>query len=670
MQIVLDAFIQLIPHHPTSFRPFVGRIRSLIVPLLASTPSSITRTGDKKQDEQPTATPELLAQSARYLFVLLSVCAPKNTAGEEWAKSLNLVIDATQTTADLSFRAVYEDWESSSTRPRTANDPDSYAAMVSHQQLAPLDLPRWRGIHAGLERLDGLLQTLQAFLANPTSMAVALPVGSLLDVVNRMLSILPPSNGVSLRINPEISREEREGLWIGLPRIHVSTIALLSLLLSRLEYASAPASHIVLEEVLWVLQHEHANSDVRTTTYELVSQILTLFGPSLPNTLSKPLSICVKLCCKDLLPSSEQPVIKEVTPGATSKKPARNGSSTINADSYIKAQSNHPSTSCPPTDVQIAAAGLLPLLLTKLPSNFLSFSLRTQIDRTAILTQNEQAMLAGVLNPPLRRKGSKQISSIMPVLARSFPGSMEVEALIRPRMLVLQRRRGEEAECESESESENDDDVIMEVPDTYTVHEGENNVPQPIPTSIQDTSMAEPRANIHIPPQRPSQASQPTSPEIPETQSFPTNPKKRDLDTASNSQTSTKPSDTTVSQIALPQSADSEAATDNAARTSTFPITKRPRLDHPSIVPDTQAAPPASATAELPDPIPSISNPRNQASQPAELAAPLPPAAAAAKRGSADVDSSDDENFEIPAIDPTMDTDEEEDDDEENEDEA
>lgn len=657
VETVLQALIELLPHHPTSIRPFVGQIRSLILPLIASTPSSVPRRSYDSNQEKPTTTSKLLAQSSQRLLVLLGVCAPKNTASEEWARSLQAVIEATHITADLVFRAVSEDWESSLTRPWAAIDHDSHTGILSDQNGGPLNLPGWTGIPAGVERLDGLLTTLQAFAATPTSTAVALPVGALLGVVNRMFSILPPSKGRNPRTNPEISREEREGLWVGLPRIHASAMALTSLLISRLGHALAPANHLVLEEVLWVLKNEHTNSDVRRTTYEVASQILALFGPSLPKALSKPLSVCTKFCCEDLLPSPLQNTSKAPSSAATSKKPSQNGSSTINADSYLKSPSNPPSTSRPPTTLRTAASALLPLLLTHLPPNFLSFPLRSQIDRTAILTQNKAAMVASVLNPPIKRNGGKEASSIMPVLARSFPECMEVEALIRPRMPVLQRRPGEEGESESDEEGE----LEVEVPDTYADRKDENAVTgnaQTSEASMRDSFMAD----THPPLQPQSQLSQPMSLEIPETQSPIANSKKRDLDSTTESQTSTKPSNNTMSEPA-PVS----AVTSFEKQADAFTISnKRLRLDQPTTTMDlTTTIPPQSTTtiisdtqAAQPAPVYPLLPTQSPAQTPAQIATPsLPPAAQKEINGEGD---SSDSNFEIPTIDPTIDTDEDE----------
>ena len=268
-------------------------------------------------------------------------------------------------------------------------------------------------------------------------------------------------------------------------------------------------------------------------------------------------------------------------------------------------------------------------------------------------------MVASVLNPPVKRKGRKDASSIMPVLARSFPECVEVEALIRPRMPVRQPRRGEEGE--SQSEGDEDEDMQVEVPDTYATNKNEAALPLNQSTtsnSAQNSSMAEqapePAPQSRPQPQSPSQHSQPTT--IPETQSFVTSPKKRAFDSASESQVSSRPSMNTSFEPALAQS----FASPKNTMDSTF-AAKRPRLDEGptatgaggaqgmdggSIVAETQGMQPTLAAV----PVPAIPT--------TELSAPQP-VLTSEKQGGGEGNSSDDEDFEIPAIDPTMDTDEE-----------
>ena len=71
--------------------------------------------------------------------------------------------------------------------------------------------------------------------------------------------------------------------------------------------------------------------------------------------------------------------------------------------------------------------------LSKLPSETLSKSLRRGLDRTAILCQHQDSLLATVLNPP-PSSSQQPSSSLLPFLARAQPASLGTEALLRPRL--------------------------------------------------------------------------------------------------------------------------------------------------------------------------------------------------------------------------------------------
>ncbi|KAL8718440.1 MAG: hypothetical protein Q9225_004424 [Loekoesia sp. 1 TL-2023] len=110
----------------------------------------------------------------------------------------------------------------------------------------------------------------------------------------------------------------------------------------------------------------------------------------------------------------------------------------MNADAYLKQVDAPPTPSERPGDLQDAAASLLSAALEYLPSGLLPFSVRSKIDRTAVLAQNEPLLQFSVLNAPARR-GRKQQSSLLPLLSRQFPKSYSTEALIRPRLPPLQQ---------------------------------------------------------------------------------------------------------------------------------------------------------------------------------------------------------------------------------------
>ena len=444
--VVLNALSELIAMYPTSFRPFVPRIRSLTHQLLAPTPSNF------EDGHHPSFNSATVSESARQLFVLLHVSGPKNTAGEEWAKSLDALMVSIQRTADRVFRLSIEDWTSSTSNYDVATS-NQVEDVVSDKKPTLLALPGWTGIHAGIERLDGLLQTLQVLLASATAAAVTIPVGNILNLVERVFSIFPPGNGRNPRVKPEIGRDEREGLWDGLPRLQISAIGVSSLMMSRMGHSSAAIASTILEQLLWAFESQYGNDDFRSASYGLVSQILTAFGPSLPRTYASSLSRCIRMCCEDVLPSMVSESQSEQASVSDTKKPP-NGTISTNADSYLKSATNQEDLSAASTNVLEAARRLLPLTLTNLPNEYLPFSLRCQIDRTAIVTNDKRAMLASVMNPISKRKGKKQTSSILPLLARAHPEALDVETLLRPQIPPVQYARSDERGGDSEEEED------------------------------------------------------------------------------------------------------------------------------------------------------------------------------------------------------------------------
>ena len=640
----------------------MAQIRDLILPLIAPTPSSLlSEHSSESPDIEYEAPADSVIVDGQRLFVLLHYCAPKNTASEEWRKSLRTVIDTVHRTADQVFRAIFEDWESSSDRPSTnvANS-KPFQAILSDDGNNPMALPSWTGVYAGVERLTGLLDAVQVFIAMPTSSSVILPVGIIVDMISRMLSILPPSkagaNGHDNwpRINPEIGRDEREGLFAGLPRIHVSALEIFLLMISRLGKAFAPLCYGVFDQLLWVFQAERVDDDIRNSSYRVVKQMLCLFGPSLPRSMSTQLSTLIKSCCNDLLPS---PKIQESTipaSASTTQKATSNGGSSNNADSYLKSSSKDVAVPRTATDVQAAAAALLPLTLSKIPHGHLSDSLRSQIDRTAILTQNREAMLASIMNPAAKRKGAKASNSIMPFLARSFSDTLEVEALIRPRMPILQPRRNENGEIVSDEEEE-EEDGLEPGQDSGSGEDAGAKV-----------NSLELNANDYEPSRR--SALEPVA-EIPANEeaqisshvdlSALHNPNKRTLDNA----TSDAP------QIPLHLPTTTPVQTLDPQTPS--PAPKRPRLDSPpntapSILssqplPTTHPNPP-SQTKNLPPP----PNEKTAPSSSTELPSPAVAETTSAAVAISVIDplDSDDEEFVVPTIDLESDTDEGEDGDE------
>lgn len=428
LEIVLSAFLELIARHPTIFRPFSAQIHSILQAIIGAT--SPTFSGP-------------LVDLAEQLFIALHNCAPKNTSAEEWKNACRMAISSAHRAADYVLRGVVEQWESVDATLRQGAQPQDYSQVVADAGPDALGLPGWEGIHAGVERLTVLLRLLSRFLTAPTASTVTIPLGLILDLTSRLNAITVPAPGADVPVNSQIGREERDGLWAELPRVHAVCMKLLLSAVDALETGVVPVAQTILEQALWVFRAEKFNKNIRASVYDLVHALLPLMGPSTTKKNISSLSDVLRTCCSDILPPTGDSV-----PSALSapKGKANANQASVNADSFLHPASKQsrqtPQTSTTFPSLKRAASDLLPVVLASVPIEFLPTSLRAEIDRTAILTSDKTAMLASVLNPVPAMKGRGTGSSIIPFLARCYPAEMEVEGLIRPRMPVLMHAPG------------------------------------------------------------------------------------------------------------------------------------------------------------------------------------------------------------------------------------
>ena len=442
LETVLNALGELIARHPTIFRPFSAQIHSILQAIIGST--------------SPTF-PQTVLASAERLFISLHHCAPKNTSGEEWKNACRMTIASIHGAADYVFRAVVEQWESVDPALRQASKPQDYSREVSDGGLDTLGLAGWQGLDSGVNRLVVLLQMLSTCLTTATASMISIPIGHILDLTSRLTAVVVPSDGRDIQANPQISRTEREHLFAELPRIHVACMGLLQNLVKTLETGAIPVTQTILEQTLWVYRAEKFSREIRVSAYDLVQTLLTRMGPSLTKQSLTSLADLIRASCHDLLPPVHDQSASARAP-SDAKGKAKSNHTTANADSFLNPmlkqgrQSNMSSFS----SLTRAASELLAGVLTHAPTEYLSPSLRAEIDRTIILTSDKHTMLASVLNPVPAVKGRGVSASIMPFLARSFPAEMEVEALIKPRMPVLMNAPGIGGYTDMEEDEEED----------------------------------------------------------------------------------------------------------------------------------------------------------------------------------------------------------------------
>jgi hypothetical protein len=333
-------------------------------------------------------------------------------------------------TADQVFRGVHESWESTAgyVSGTMTYDGEPIGGGVDAQEF-----PAWSGLQAGAGRLVGLLELVAACFSSPTKSQVAIPLGSVMDLVTRLAMITQPAAGKEDRAqtNAAIGREEKDELWSSLPSIHVAVLELLLSMVNRLGESLVPLSRDMLDHLVRIFKSVGHIPSACKIVYTLATELLALAGPTLDKLAVDSLTTLIQSCCRDLLDASGyiQDTLKPVepvkpTPG--SKKPQAAG----NADAFLNPKAGDNTASKPhysESHLQ-SAENVLASLLTTLPQTHLSPDSRGLLDRTAILSKSKRAMLASVLHPYQDSNG-RYYASILPFLMRQFPRDQEVEVL-------------------------------------------------------------------------------------------------------------------------------------------------------------------------------------------------------------------------------------------------
>ena len=466
LSTVLWTFSKLLPQYPKIFRPFIDQIYELVTPLIAATPSTLGSDGLVSQD----TVSETVAQRARVVFVLLSIPSLKTASAQRWEMALSDLIGKTHSTADMVFRGFSEGlipW---------VRDEHSKMGQMSLEDICQSvndgsHWPSWKGIYAGLERLNGQLITVQSFLIVSTPMAITFPVSKVFGLVDRILSIVPPSEKVvkdgdaGTPTKPEIGRDEREAIWAWLPRLHVSALDMVAQLAHRLEIGSVPFNRQLLNHVLWIFEREHAHEEIREVVYRSLSSLLAHCTTSLDHSEASLFAFCLDSCCETLSPTAA-----DTSFGRGSNASLAVSNDAMNTDAYFKNSGGSIATFDKPSNLQNMAASLLSAALVYLPSGFLPFSIRTKIDRTAVLAQNELLLQSSVLNPPSRNE-KRQHNSLLPLLSRQFPTSLSTDSLVRPRLPPVQKTTGDlfhnlDQEIDGEESADHNDDHLTSVEDS------------------------------------------------------------------------------------------------------------------------------------------------------------------------------------------------------------
>lgn len=430
LETMLECFSLLIPRHPTTFRTVVSQIRAIAILV-------ISQSSPKTGNEDPTWLAPVNVRTMKLgqrVFIQLHLCAPKNGAAEEWDSTHELVVRSIHVVANEIFRAVTEFWTTSSDMPR----PNRSAELASHPFYPHADglgNPGWVGIAAGVERMISLLGLLQQYIDTPTSADVSLRLGLVCSLLTRLFSVTVPrpSDGTQLHgldtFNKQVSAKEREELFSSLPRIHAAAIHLVRAIVRRFGLGSMPLCPVFLDQLVWVFEAEHADMELREATYNALTEILKAIGPSLSTCKVGQMEMLAKHCSSDAIISDSITTKRE---SSSAVIPKTNGTTTtIDPTSIMETPTERSAPATSYDALQLAARTLISTILLKIPAEKIPQSVRDRLDNAAVSSGDEQALTASALNPPPLR------SSILPSVASIHPESLQVEAILRPRMPVI-----------------------------------------------------------------------------------------------------------------------------------------------------------------------------------------------------------------------------------------
>lgn len=446
--VVLNVFSQLITKHPTIFRSFEKQLRELLLPLVAPTPSSAH---EYQHDVALFDVGSPLQAAAQQLFTLLHFTAPKNGGPQEWNSTITSLIADMHAAADQVFRSILEDWRSSTGVVSTLTGSKAYDGQPGQPATSDpkLGLSSWEGIYAGSERLNGQLALLKCMALSETTGQISFPTARIADLLVRLMlttTPVPKEPHTNQRHNDNCSREEREAMWSVLPSIHVSALEAVQALCDRFSHELMSVTVLLLDHIQWTLKREGFSPGVRQQAYDTTADLLSLCGRGLRTNQVRQLNEAVKLACYDIVPE----------PSAPDNNSSKGGSATSQLNTILTpAQSPSHSIIAPPSPLRSSALHFLISFLTHVLPSQTPTALRALIDRTIILANAKDAMMASVVNAPASTTGAggKVTSSILPFLARQYGGDNDVEGFVRPRLPVVITETGVREEGDGEDVS-------------------------------------------------------------------------------------------------------------------------------------------------------------------------------------------------------------------------
>ncbi|GAM86730.1 hypothetical protein ANO11243_047490 [Dothideomycetidae sp. 11243] len=409
---VLECLLKLIPHHPTVFRSYIKEIQ-----VVCDAFGGPNESGQHPPLDFPVTTST--RDAAARLGSIMHSCAAKQGSTSTWESSLSTIIVRCHEAADVVLAGVDE--VSGSRESKKTNFQNNSSGQSTEYRV--------RSIYQATSQLNRLMHSLAGFIITDSGNVVTIAVPTIQGLLSRLLTVVVSQSRQLPKFNAGSSGEDRDACLECLPRIHVAALETACAFLQRFERAFDSLGPILIQQIGWLFSAEAVYADIRTACYSALKVILSGLGLSMSKELVDSLGGIIKHCCTDVL-SKEQQAEK-----ATLANSLTGGSKHSNGTSELSASQPAPGTSL--HGLQVAASEMLEVILVSVPRLLLPDTIRSQIDRTAVLSGQTDLLVASVMNPS-KRKDGKPAPSLLPFLARKYYSTSIVEALLRPRAPVLQ----------------------------------------------------------------------------------------------------------------------------------------------------------------------------------------------------------------------------------------
>jgi pre-rRNA-processing protein RIX1 len=403
LDTVLRSWAQLIPRHSATFRPFIGRIITILSRII-----EIPRENADQERKSYIWNSEV-KEAARTVYVQLHNSATKTgSLGDRDSGCVEAI-----TSASHAIR-------------------ETFTAIFGYDNLHNRHvIPQNGHIISSAEDLWEHLQFVRTYVTTASSKPVSVAIGKVTLIIQAVSS--SPNARLSDG-NVTIGKREREQFLIDLPRVHLAALDLIKALTIRFGMSISSVSIQLMDAVINIYQAHNENSILRCACYHAITYLLVLFGPGLTRAQCIQLTPIIQDCCRDLLSATElesflsQPSSK--TNMSSSKTPTLTSASVISTQLRTSQPILASFARYPP--LCVAAISLHVILLRHLSPNALKPPIRAELDRVAIITQNADALVASTMKFPTRSG-----QSIITFAARCGAARDGLEGLLRPRIPVV-----------------------------------------------------------------------------------------------------------------------------------------------------------------------------------------------------------------------------------------